>query len=160
MKMKAIKIYATVIVALLLLTSCEEGYSGYEYRGVMYTDSTMTETVGNAKLSFYEVDGMPSPEKHNLTPVGTAVTDNSGRWAFSYIRNLENPYTYAAKMSRDYSRFSFMITSGGDTLYWGEAGKWDGENCFDMLYVYPIHFDWSDSSWWYDNYENDNYICW
>ena len=134
------KMVFVCLVAMVTMCSCVERYDEYEMRGVVYTDSTRTERVGGAELLFFETEGDVTPGRHLFKALGSATTDSEGRWAFGYIRNLENPYVNGAKFTFEVLRRMLLITSGADTLYWNSTGR------TDTLEVWPIHSRWDDST--------------
>lgn len=118
-----------LLTITMMLTSCGGGYHEYEYRGVLYTDSTLTTPISNATLTFGETDGIYYNADRQL--LGSAVTDRDGRWAFQYIHNLQNPYQNTTKFQR--TEYFLMITYGNDTVYWDILGNALG----DTLKLYP-----------------------
>ncbi|MCR4813161.1 MAG: hypothetical protein K5867_11280 [Bacteroidales bacterium] len=134
------KLFFVCLVAVVALCSCGERYEEYEMRGVVYTDSTRTETVSGAELLFFETDGDASPWVHEFKALGSARSDRNGRWAFGYVHNMENPYGNGAKFKFERTPWMLLITSGEDTLYWSNAGR------TDTMEVWPIKSRWDDST--------------
>lgn len=96
------------VVAALMAVACTPDYSEHTLCGVLYTDSTLTATVPNAELTFRETSGAN----------GRCQTDDQGRWAFSYIRHLDNPYQRQdAKFQME--EYFVFVKMGDDTVYWG-----------------------------------------
>ncbi len=134
------KMFFVCLVAVAALCSCGERYEEYEMRGVVYTDSTRTETVSGAELLFFEAGVEASPWVHEFKALGSARSDRNGRWAFGYVHNLENPYGNGAKFKFERTPWTLLITSGEDTLYWSNTGR------TDTMEVWPIKSRWDDST--------------
>lgn len=126
-----------ILLAALLFAACGKDYSYHEVKGTVYVNENMQTPKVNDTLTFRETNsGGPTAWSKYL---GQAVTDQHGRFAFSYIRNLDNPYQQspAAKFQKE-EYFLIIIDCDGDTLYYGNTSP------SDKLELYPGCW----SPWW------------
>lgn len=125
--------------AAMLSVACTPDYSEHTFRGILYTDSTKTAVMPNASMTFSESSGA----------YGHFSSDASGRWGFTYIRNLENPNQVNAKLS--YAEYDLVIKCGDDTVYYF-IGVPRGNSTSDTLASFLGYMDWIRSMW---NNNND-----
>lgn len=113
-------------VAMLLLSSCHDGFREHVYRGLLFTDSTLATAFAGQTLTFY----------NNSSCVGQATTDDDGRWAFLWVENFIDPQLQMPAAKWSVEPEILTICHGGDTLYHGSTivrdtmelypGCWDG----------------------------------
>ena len=115
------------MIATLLLSACNP-YSEHVIRGTLYADSTQTTPLADKTLNFYE--GEAYYDFNGFKYLGHAVSDTQGRWAFQYIRGLDNPYQQSSGAKLSMTEYEILITCDGDTLY---SGSPDAQN----ITVYP-----------------------
>lgn len=132
-----------LLAALMLFAACKE-YSEHVVRGTLYTDSTMTTPIAGDTLTFRESTDMDRYAGSKY--LGQAVTDAHGRWAFQYIRGLDNPYMQQpADAKFQMVEYYLLITCGNDTLSWEFAGTYNGSSS-DTLNLWPGK--WQHPFWW------------
>ena len=118
--MKTRRILA-LVAAMLLLASCSD-YSTHVLRGTLYEDATMGTPLSGRTLDFYEHEAY-SDLAENGKYLGSAVSDDQGRWAFMYTRNVDNPHYPAPAAKLSIIEYMVLIVSAGDTLYFGYANR-------------------------------------
>ncbi len=118
----------SLLATSLLMTACFGKKTDYEYHGFLYSDSTMTNPIGGAVLTFGGTQPYYSSDA-GYWQLGSAVTDSNGYWQFLHIRSQNSEQQNSAKWSRDAD--FLMITYNGDTLFW----YYDGFK--DTLKFYP-----------------------
>ena len=113
-----------VVAAAALAASCTPDYSEHTFRGILYTDSTLSAVVPDAELAFRESSGAH----------GHCCTDSLGRWGFSYVRNLDNPYDEQGGTKFKFEEYFLCITLGDDTVYCNFVSR--GYNTNDTVTAY------------------------
>lgn len=117
------------LLAVLLFASCDP-YSEHVVRGTLYQDVDMLVPAANDTLIFRETDW--EGRDAQSTYLGWAVTDSHGRFGFSYIRNLDNPYQQRPGTKMTVQEYYLIIIHHDDTLYYGNANT-----LRDTLQLYP-----------------------
>ncbi len=112
-----------ICTAALLATACVTDYRDYTFRGILYADSTLQGVIPNADMTFAESGGAK----------GRFSSDAQGRWGFSFIRNLDNPYQKGAKFQ--FAEYSLYVMCGTDTVFYEILPV--GGNGGDAIVAYP-----------------------
>ena len=124
MKAKTILLAA---LAAMVATACVPDYSEHMLYGTLYTDSTQQTVVPGVQLNFRE----------NGAYLGSASTDNQGRWGFKYIRNVDNPYRGAKLSLEEY--FLVVTNNYNDTV----AYTWiNHNNSSDTIKTFLGYMEW------------------
>ena len=116
-----IKNILPLAAAVMLLASCAD-YSTHVLRGTLYEDSTMSTPLSGRTLDFYEHEEY-SDFYGNGKYLGSAVSDEQGRWAFMYTRNMDTPHYPAPAEKLQVIEYLVLIVSAGDTLYFGQTER-------------------------------------
>ena len=110
--MKRISLWSFIVCLLLTIGGCNKSYMEHEYRGILYSDSTLSSPLAGAELSFYEAHDRYDDYIKDGKYVGFAKTDSDGKWAFSYVENYDNPYMIETKLSYYYYLLVAVVYEG------------------------------------------------
>lgn len=119
-----------IATTILTLVGCARQYQEETVRGVLYSDSTLTTTITDAELNFWELyyDDYPVYKSEGKY-LGYAKTNREGKWAFSYIKHFDNPYMTERKFKRIYPHFA--VEYDGKLIYVDEY------NSASLMELYP-----------------------
>lgn len=118
----------TMIAGIALLGACQP-YSDHVIKGTLYSDSTLTTPIAGDTLTFLETDDVYREAEGKY--LGQAITDERGRWAFKYTRNLDVPANGAKLQLTEYY---LLIHDSSDTLYWEPVGRSNSDEGKIMIY--------------------------